>query len=393
MARFVAISTTLAVALLTTLYAQQPAPARKGGAAPATPPPLVDIRPIAAPKHPLPSEDKSRGVTRFSFLVYGDTRGASAADGNVPQPAHVRVVETMLATVKARAKTPFPVRFVLQTGDAVLNGTRGDWWNNSYVPEVERMTVGADLPYFLTAGNHDVAISIGGQLARSFGLSNMLAAFSNLIPGEGSPRRLDGYPTYAFGYGNLFLIAFDTNIASDPLQLAWVTYQLEHLDRTRFPHVAALIHHPPYSSGPHGATVIERDTAALRSLYMPLFRRHHVRFIASGHEHFFEAWAERYVDGGSEYRMDTIVTGGGGAPVYSYRGEPDLTSYVAAAPGQNVRVDHLAKPAATIAENPNHFVIVDVDGDKLAIEVVASENRPFAPFNGRSRLELTAPGQ
>ena len=390
MARVVAASALAAVILLAPLAAQQPS--RGAGATP-SPPPLVAIRPITPPKHPLPVENKSSGVTRFAFIVYGDTRGASAADAAVPQPAHVQVIDTMLATVKARAKTPFPVRFVLQTGDAVLNGTRGDWWNSSYSPEVERLTVGADLPYFLTAGNHDVAMTIGGQLARGQGLHNMLAAFSNLIPPEGSLRRLNGYPTYAFGYGNVFVIAFDTNIASDTLQLAWVTDQLEHLDRRRFPHVVVFIHHPPYSSGPHGASQLERDTASVRSLYMPLFRRHHVRLIAAGHEHLFEHWVERYVDAGTEYRMDTIITGGGGAPIYTYRGEPDLASYIAAAPGQNVRVEHAAKPGATIADNPNHLVVVEVDGDKLTLEVVAAGNRRYAPFGGRSRVELTDPSR
>jgi hypothetical protein len=126
---------------------------------------------------------------------------------------------------------------------------------------------------------------------------------------------------------------------------------------------------------------------------MPLFRRHHVRLIAAGHEHLFEHWVERYVDAGTEYRMDTIITGGGGAPVYTYRGEPDLASYIAAAPGQNVRVQHAAKPGATIADNPNHLVVVEVDGDKLTLEVVAAGNRRYAPFGGRSRVELTDSGR
>jgi hypothetical protein len=41
---------------------------------------------------------------------------------------------------------------------------------------------------------------------------------AKLIPTEGSPRRLNGYPTYAVGYGNSFFIALDSNIADDALQ-------------------------------------------------------------------------------------------------------------------------------------------------------------------------------
>ena len=70
---------------------------------------------------------------------------------------------------------------------------------------------------------------------------------------------------------------------------------------------------------------------------------------------------------------------------------PDLASYLASGAGQNVRVEHLAKPGGTLAENPNHFVVMEVDGDTLTAEVVASDKRAFAPFGGRSRLELTDP--
>jgi hypothetical protein len=44
------------------------------------------------------------------------------------------------------------------------------------------------------------------------GLRNYFAANARLIPPEGSPRRLNGYPTYSFGFGNTFFIAFDSAI-------------------------------------------------------------------------------------------------------------------------------------------------------------------------------------
>ena len=31
-----------------------------------------------------------------------------------------------------------------------------------------------------------------------------------------------GYPTYAFGFGNSYFIAFDSNIPEDTIQAAWV---------------------------------------------------------------------------------------------------------------------------------------------------------------------------
>jgi 3',5'-cyclic AMP phosphodiesterase CpdA len=372
--------------------AQQPsAPASIAPQVPAgaAAPPLIDfeaVKPIEPPAHPL-SESGSASVTKFSFIAYGDTRSGLTGDGTVVHPIHTAVMDTMLATIKARQQTDFPVRFVLQTGDAVLRGATGRMWNVSYTPIIERLTKGADIPYFLTAGNHDIAVTPPGDPVRQLGLHNMLAAMSRLIPAEGSPRRLNGYATFAVGYGNVFVIAIDTTIASDALQLAWVTDLLDKLDRRRFPHVIAFEHYPPYSSGPHGV-VLEPQTLAVRNVYMPLFRRHHVRMVLAGHEHLLEHWIERYTDSGRAYRMDTIVTAGGGAPIYTYRGEPDLTAYLAAGAAQNVRVEHLVTPGKTIPENPNHFVVIEVDGNRLSVEAVAVGNAPFTPYNGRSRVDL-----
>jgi 3',5'-cyclic AMP phosphodiesterase CpdA len=390
----------LVCASLVVLNGQQSAPAP----APTTPPsvaaprspvaPLIEfeaVKPIDPPTHPL-SEADSAGVTKFSFLVYGDTRSGAVGDGTVVHPIHSAVMDTMLATIKARQQTDYPVRFVLQTGDAVLRGATGRMWNVSYTPIIERLTRDADIPYFLTTGNHDAAVAPPGDPVRQLGLHNLLTAMSKLIPAEGSPRRLNGYATFAFGYGNVFILSIDTTIAADPLQLAWVTNVLDHLDRNRFPHVFAFQHYPPYSSGPHGnAGIIEAETLAVRASYMPLFRRHRVELVLAGHEHVLEHWIERYTDNGRDGRIDTIVTAGGGAPIYTYRGEPDLTAYLTAGAAQNVRVEHLVTPGRTIPENPNHFVVVQVDGDRLSVEAIAVGNAPFTPYNGGSRFELADP--
>jgi hypothetical protein len=388
----------LVVALCTVAGAQQlPAP-----------PPVpvwVAVKPIDPPATPLPTEAASARVTKFSFVAYGDTRSGSGPGGDldVVHPEHSRVMDQVLATAKTLAATPFPIRFVLQSGDAVLRGQSGTMWNVGFTPIIERLTRGANIPYFLTAGNHDVTTAPAGDPARALGLHNTLAAISKLIPPEGSPRRLNGYPTYAFGYGNAFFIALDSNIASDTIQLAWVTDQLEHLDRTRYRHVIVFFHHPAFSSGPHGGASadpvpgtgrkapdrIEAQTASIRALYLPLFRKHHVRMLITGHDHLYDHFVERYDSGGVTYRMETIVTGGGGAPLYGYIGEPDLRGYVAASPGDNIRVEHLMKPGPTAAENPHHFVVIQVDGDRLSLQVIGTGETEYLPYpGGLSKISL-----
>ena len=337
--------------------------------------------PMLAPRSALPSEAASAGTQKFTFIVYGDSRGRH--DGTEIQAEHELVIEAMLGTIKKAAATPDPIRFVLQTGDGVQNGAIAKQLNVSYIPLINRLTQDGGVPYFLAVGNHDVGSSADlADPRRVDGLHNYLAANANLIPPEGSPRRLKGYPVYAFGYGNTFFIAFDSNIPDDTVQFAWVKGQLEGLDRTRYVHIAVFFHHPPLSSGPHGGAKVERQAASIRQKWMPLFRQHHVRLLLAGHEHLYEHWVERYTDASGPHRMDEIVTGGGGAPLYEYTGEPDLTDYLKANGAIKLTATHLARPSREPGANPFHFVVVHVDGDKIGLEVVGVDwGRGFAPYS------------
>ena len=326
------------------------------------------VVPITPPRTPIPPEDATRNLTKFSFIAYGDTRGA--LDGTVVQYEHSLVVATMLRTIRARAATNDPIKFVVQSGDAVLDGRSANQLNVSYAPVINQLTA-ADVPYFLAVGNHDVRTSTSlTDSDRVKGLKNYFAANAKLIPAEGSPRRLNGYPTYAVGYGNTFLLFFDSIIANDTVQLNWIRQQLEGLDRRRYVNVVAICHHPAFSSGPHGGTTVELQTTAMRTLYMPLFRKHHVKLLLTGHEHLFEHWVERYSDATGPHRIDEIVSGGGGAPLYGYTGEPDLRQYISANAASQVRVEHLVKPQIDPGANPHHFVVVHVDGPRITLEVV-----------------------
>ena len=67
--------------------------------------------------------------------------------------------------------------------------------------------------------------------------------------------------------------------------------------------------------------------------------------------------------------MDLVVSGGGGAPIYTYSGEPDLSAYLRRNAASNVRLEHLVKPGMDPASNPHHFLIVRVDNDHLDMQV------------------------
>jgi hypothetical protein len=356
------------------------------------PPPIVAQTPqradsaapvvaIMSPRTPLPAEPASASVTRFSFIAYGDTRGRR--DGVNEQYEHSLVVDAMIRTIRALERGPDPVRFVLQSGDAVVNGRDPRQWNVSFVGLINRVTTDGGVPYFLAPGNHDVTGSPDiANPGRQVGLGNYLRAVAQLIPPDRNARRLDGYPTYAFGYGNTFVLAFDSNIADDSTQFAWIERQLATLDKRRYENIVAFFHHPVFSSGPHGGSIVERPTAVLRSRYMPLFRKHGVDLLLAGHEHFFEHWVENYRDStGRVRRIDQIVSGGGGAPLYPYLGEPDLRPYITSASADSVRVRHLVRPGMDPGDNPYHFLVVHVDGGRMWVEVVGIDwGRNYQPY-------------
>jgi hypothetical protein len=356
-------------------------------------PPVDTVVAIAAPTRPLPPESASADVTRFSFIVYGDTRGRR--DGIDPQYEHSLIVDDMLRSITRYAGRADPIRFVLQSGDAVVNGRDARQWNASFVGLINRLTTEGGIPYFLAPGNHDVTGAADLENpGRRLGLANYLRAVAQLIPPDGAPRRLAGYPTYAFSYGNTFVLGIDSNIAEDSVQFAWAAAQLGGLDRSRYRHLVVFFHHPVFSSGPHGGAIVERPTAVLREKWMPLFRRHGVDLLVTGHEHLYEHWVERYRGAdGTRRRMDQLVTGGGGAPLYPFSGQPDLRGYAAAAAGDSVRVQQLVRPGPSRGDNPYHYVIVHVDGDRMWLEVLSVDwGQGFAPYaTNRALLRDTLP--
>src|SRR5215831_2248002 len=330
------------------------------------------ISAIKPPATPLPDEAASRGVTKFCFIVYGDTRGRR--DGTAIQYDHSMLIDSMLAQIRKLSSTDHPIKFVLQSGDAVVDGTDVKQWNFSFVPLIDRLTTDGNVPYFLVPGNHE-------RTTTEVGMKNYLDAVKNLIPSDDSPRRLKGTATFSFGFGNSFIVALDANIPADEKQYQWIKSQLEGLDRNRYTNIVVFCHQAPFSSGPHGGPKVEPETAELRKRFMPLFHENHVRLVFSGHEHLFEHWVERYSDASGTHRMDLVVSGGGGAPIYTYTGEPNLDDYLKENAQIKARLEHLVRPSIDRGSNPYHYLIVHVDGEKLDLEVNSVDwGSGFSPY-------------
>ena len=304
----------------------------------------VLVRAIDAGSVMLPDAAASRNDRRFAFIVYGDTRGP--ADGIIRQPQHGDVVDTMVRTIARQRELGVPVRFVLQTGDAVSNGRFGQQWNVSFTPLIERLIKKGGVPYLVRRGKPRRHV-----LQRSERRGSPTGAREH-VRRDGEPVAARGNRSQADGLSHLHLRLWVVLLhrarhehCRDQVQFEWVSAQLRAVDRSRFPEVVAVFHHPPITSGQHGGPTVEPQSEALRRLYLPLFREQHVRLLLAGHDHLFDHYIERYWDSTGIHRLDHIVTGGGGGPIYRYTGEPDLRRYADAALPMQVTIEHAVRPA------------------------------------------------
>jgi len=108
----------------------------------------------------------------------------------------------------------------------------------------------------------------------------------------------------------------------------------------------ATFHHPPFSVSGPGSDLTVRES------WVPLFERHDVDLVLSGHSHLYE----RARVGGVDY----LVTGGGGA-----------------------RLDGCGEPAwwTRRCRSDHHFLLVEVLEGALSVTAVAASGRILDSFS------------
>lgn len=209
------------------------------------------------------------------FVVYGDVRGG--------HHVHERLVSSMLAEAPA---------LVLVTGDLVLRGTdEGDWQRFFAVtrPLLPRV------PYYPVAGNHDM-----GRAGDQLRLMNEIFA---LWPPP-ADRPVWGH-WYGFDVGDVHFVMLDSNAYEHAEQLAWLERDLREARARGVRAIFAAVHDGPYARGLH------RGNRYAAEHYAPLLARHGVTLLFSGHDHLYQR--------GRAGGLDYMVSGGGGAPLYSVR--------------------------------------------------------------------------
>lgn len=148
---------------------------------------------------------------------------------------------------------------------------------------------------------------------------------------------------YARSLGGWTVLVLDSNEPGDGDQQQWLEAQLEAAEAAGRP-VVAVFHHSVYSCGRHGSN------PRLVESWAPLFARHGVALVLTGHDHHYQ----RFVVDGVTY----VVTGAGGRSLRPFHpcleGTPDPLA-----------VEH----------DVYSFVTLEVEGTVVRLTSIAADGR------------------
>jgi len=228
--------------------------------------------------------------------------------------------------------------FVLSTGDNAYDaGTYAEFDTKVFQIYGDVFSRAA---FFPTLGNHDYATSSGAPY-----LDLVSLPYQAL-------RASDHERYYSFDYGNVHVVALDTNAPLNVTDSAATDDMFDwlraDLGATQQPWIIAVTHHAPYSTGSHGSD------ARVRSKLVPIFEQYGVDLVLSGHDHIYQR--SKPLRGGvvtpiAQGGIPYIVTGAGDAALY------------ACGTAEWVVVSYCAKPYGI-------YNRIRVAGDQLVIEAI-----------------------
>lgn len=214
--------------------------------------------------------------------------------------------------------TSVPFDLLLHVGDMAYDSGTFEEFEKNFFEFYEDVLV--SFPMFPAPGNHEYWTDDAAPYRGVFHLPN-------------------NERWYSFDWGDVHFVALDTEKAGEASQQQWLDEDLASNERKW---TVAFLHMSPYSSGSHGSE------ASVQEAFSPIFERHKVDLVLSGHDHHYERVKPQ---GGVNY----IVTGGGGAATYPV--EPtEITAF---------------------AEEVIHFVYVEVTEGQLVAHAIDGSGREF----------------
>lgn len=219
--------------------------------------------------------------------------------------------QQQIADMMVRYKNVFPFEFVLMMGDNLYGGESAKDYDKKF-ESVYKMLLDAKLKFYATLGNHD------DPNQRLYDHFNM-----------------NGKEYYSFKKGNVTFYSLNSNYM-DKRQVEWLE---DALSKNNAEWKICFFHHPPYSSGKaHGSD------KQLREIIEPIFVKHGVNVVFSGHEHFYERLKPQK---GIHY----FISGAGGK---------------LRAGGVGVSQD-----SAKSFDQDMHFMLIEIVDDKMHFQVVS----------------------
>jgi predicted phosphodiesterase len=264
----------------------------------------------AAQKITLPMKE---GSVRFAVIGDSGTGGGSQR----------KVAERIAASHKV-----FPFEFVLMLGDNLYGGEDPDDYEDKF-ERPYKLLLDAGVKFYASLGNHD-------EPAQRFY----------------KPFNMNGERYYSFKRdGSVRFFALDSNYMQQE-QLDWLEKELA---ASGSDWKIAFFHHPIYSSGDHHGPDEE-----LRERLEPLFVKHAVDVVFTGHEHFYERIKPQ---NGIHY----IISGS----------------------AAKLRRGDLAKSSLTAKgyDQGYTFMIVEIAGDDLHFQAINAEGQTIDSGVIRRRIE------
>lgn len=229
--------------------------------------------------------------TPFSFVAWGDNR-------------------TNFDICTEVAKLIFNKKpdFIINSGDIVESGISYNRWEKEYFTPLR--SVMSIIPSFVSIGNHE-------QDAEWF---------YKFLSQPGNET------WYSFNYGNAHFISINSekDYSPESEQYKWLLSDLQSEKAKKAVWKFAFFHDPPYTEGRHS------PNTNIQEILVPLFEQYKINMVFNGHNHCYE----RGYKNGIYY----IVTGGGGASLYSWKRDD---------------------PVIEIFEKKFHYCLLNISGKQL----------------------------
>jgi 3',5'-cyclic AMP phosphodiesterase CpdA len=262
----------------------------------------------------------------FSFIYFGD------AQNNL---------RSMWSRVIREAYSDAPkAAFIIHAGDLIntaeADAEWGEWfgaghWLNGMIPNVP------------VAGNHEQAKQSDGSRRLTHHWRPSFTLFEN------GPEGLEE-SCYTFVYQNMRIVALNSNEGIEA-QTSWMD---EILTKNKHPWVVCTFHHPIFSTGK------DRDNPGLRAAWKPIFDKHKVDLVLTGHDH-------SYGRTGLQTPLKLETVGNVSTGVTNVDAESG-TVYVVSVSGPKMYNLNRKPFMVRVAEDTQLYQIIHVDGDDLRYE-------------------------